>query len=177
MKWGEALLQRPTAVHQPAPELSGSRTDLLCPVAQLGWDLLLPVPSAGSHLWLRCPTSGHVASAQALASLPSGSGAGQGRGREGLKPLAPRSAHTVAECPVSVAFLTVYKINSLPAVEMQSHFLCPKGGAHDPCPLNPSLISGTGPLQLDCLAGLQRWREDGLLGPGYLRGHRCHLLR
>lgn len=115
---GGSLLQRPTAVHQPAPELSGSRTDLLCPVAQLGWDLLLPVPSAGLHLWLHCTTPGHVASAQALASLPSSSGAGQGRGWEGLKPLAPRSGHTVAESPVSVAFLTVYKINSLPASEM-----------------------------------------------------------
>uniref|UniRef100_A0A5F9CHU1 Solute carrier family 45 member 4 n=1 Tax=Oryctolagus cuniculus TaxID=9986 RepID=A0A5F9CHU1_RABIT len=33
-----------------------------------------------------------------------------------------------------------------------------------------------GPLQLDGLARLQRRREDGLLGPGHLRGHRCYLL-
>lgn len=46
-----------------------------------------------------------------------------------------------------------------------------------PAPLNPSLVSGTGPLQLNGLAGLQRRREDGLLGPGHLRGDRRHLLR
>uniref|UniRef100_A0A9L0S1P6 Solute carrier family 45 member 4 n=1 Tax=Equus caballus TaxID=9796 RepID=A0A9L0S1P6_HORSE len=45
-----------------------------------------------------------------------------------------------------------------------------------PAPLNPSLVSGTGPLQLNGLAGLQRRREDGLLGPGHLRGDRRHLL-
>lgn len=46
-----------------------------------------------------------------------------------------------------------------------------------PHPLNPHLVSGTGSIQLNGVAGLQRRCEDGLLGPSHLRSHWCHLLR
>ncbi|VTJ63999.1 Hypothetical predicted protein [Marmota monax] len=41
----------------------------------------------------------------------------------------------------------------------------------------PCDVFATWTLQLNCLARLQRWGEDGLLGLGHLRCYRCYLLR
>lgn len=165
-----------------------------------------PVPHAVSwlHLWPTHPGGAEVAPAQAQASplhtiahLPGPSellsvAPGLREGGVGAE-LQVRSAQLRGSeaggitdtCPdTSLAQLLLLSTersplwrNHLSVIEMEIASFAQRVWHLVPAPLNPSLVSGTGPLQLNGLAGLQRRREDGLLGPGHLRGDRRHLLR